>query len=56
MMLVCLDLSTGYLLLEAVAEDRTYATWKTLLEERLKGLGTGACGPWSVTAPKPWSN
>jgi Family of unknown function (DUF6399)/IclR helix-turn-helix domain len=39
MMLVCLDLSTGYLLLEAVAEDRTYATWKTLLEERLKVLG-----------------
>jgi hypothetical protein len=40
MMLVCLDLSTGYLLLEAVAEERTYATWKALLEERLKGLGT----------------
>jgi hypothetical protein len=40
MMLVCLDLSTGYLLLEAVAEDRTFATWKTLLEERLKVLGT----------------
>src|SRR5215510_14001266 len=40
MMLVCLDLSTGYLLLEAVAEDRTYTTWKALLEERLKVLGT----------------
>jgi hypothetical protein len=40
MMLVCLDLSTGYLLLEAVAEDRTCATWQALLEERLKGLGT----------------
>jgi hypothetical protein len=40
MMLVCLDLSTGYLLLEAVAEDRTYATWQALLEERLKVLGT----------------
>jgi hypothetical protein len=40
MMLVCLDLSTGYLLLEAVAEDRTFATWQALLEERLKGLGT----------------
>jgi len=36
-----MDLSTGYLLLEEVAEDRTYATWKILLEERLKGLGTG---------------
>src|SRR5215510_16221320 len=41
MMLVCLDLSTGYLLLEAVAEDRTYATWKALVDERLKALGTG---------------
>jgi len=28
MMLVLMDLRTGYLLLEDVAEDRTYATWK----------------------------
>jgi hypothetical protein len=28
MILVFMDLSTGYLLLEEVAEDRTYATWK----------------------------
>jgi hypothetical protein len=41
MMLVFMDLSTGYLVLEAVADDRTYATWKTLVEERLKSLGTG---------------
>jgi hypothetical protein len=41
MMLVCMDLVTGYLLLEEVAEDRTYATWKALVEERLKVLGTG---------------
>ncbi len=40
MMLVFMDLPTGYLLLEAVAEDRTYATWKTLVDERLKALGT----------------
>jgi hypothetical protein len=39
MMLVCLDLSTGYLLLETVAEERPFATWQALLEERLKGLG-----------------
>jgi hypothetical protein len=39
MMLVCLDLSTGYLILETVAEDRTFATWQALLEERLKDLG-----------------
>ena len=36
-----MDLSTGYLLLEEVADDRTYATWKALVDERLKALGTG---------------
>lgn len=41
MLLVCMDLATGYLLLEEVADDRTYRTWKALVEERLKGLGTG---------------
>jgi hypothetical protein len=41
MVLVCMDLATGYLLLEEVADDRTYPTWKALVEERLKGLGTG---------------
>jgi hypothetical protein len=41
MILVFMDLSTGYLLLEEVAEDRTYATWKAFVDERLKGLGTG---------------
>ena len=41
MVLVCMDLATGYLLLEEVADDRTYTTWKALVEERLKGLGTG---------------
>jgi hypothetical protein len=38
---ILLDVSTGYLLLEEVAEDRTYATWKALVDERLKALGTG---------------
>jgi len=41
MILVCMDLATGYLLLEEVADARTYTTWKALVEERLKGLGTG---------------
>jgi hypothetical protein len=41
LMLVCIDLPTGYLLLEEVAEDRTYTTWKALVDERLKGLGAG---------------
>ena len=41
MILVFMDLSTGYLLLEDVADDRTYATWKALVDERLKVLGTG---------------
>jgi hypothetical protein len=39
MILVFMDLPTGYLLLEEMAEDRTYATWKALVEERLKALG-----------------
>ena len=40
MILVFMDLSTGYLLLEEVAQDRTSATWKALVDERLKVLGT----------------
>src|SRR5207248_9901198 len=40
MLLVCLDLPTGYLLLETVAEDRTFATRQELPEERLTALGT----------------
>jgi len=40
MILVLMDLATGYLLLEEVADDRTYPTWKALVEERLKALGT----------------
>jgi hypothetical protein len=41
MLLVLMDLRTGYLLLEDVAEDRTYATWKAGVEARLTALGTG---------------
>ena len=40
MMLVFQDLATGYLLLEDVADDRTYTTWKAGVDERLKALGT----------------
>jgi Family of unknown function (DUF6399)/IclR helix-turn-helix domain len=40
MMLVCMDLRTGYLLLEETADDRTYATWQALVEERLTALRT----------------
>ena len=36
-----MDLATGYLLLEEVADDRTYTTWKALVGERLTGLGIG---------------
>jgi hypothetical protein len=39
MLLVCMDLTTGYLLFEEVAEDRSYVTWKTFVDERLKALG-----------------
>jgi hypothetical protein len=41
MILVFMDLATGSLVLEAVADNRTYPTWKALVEERLKALGTG---------------
>jgi hypothetical protein len=41
MILVFMDLTTGYLLLEEVADARTSTTWKPLVEERLKALGTG---------------
>ena len=41
MMLVWMDLRTGYLLREAVAEDRPYATWKAVVDARLTALGTG---------------
>ncbi len=41
MMLVFMDLVSGYVLVEEVAEDRTYATWYSLVEARLKTLGTG---------------
>jgi hypothetical protein len=41
LLLVFMDLPTGYLLLEEVSDDRTYTTWKAVVEERLTGLGTG---------------
>ena len=41
MILVFLDLPTGYLVLEEVADDRTYATWKAVVEQRLTALGAG---------------
>ena len=53
MILVFMDLATGYLLLEEVADDRTYATWKALVEERLKAPGHRRCCTWSVTGPRP---
>ena len=40
MMLVFMDLVSGYLLFEEVAEDRTYDTWHALVEARLEALGT----------------
>src|SRR3954454_3120814 len=40
MILVFQDVSTGYMVQEEVADDRTYATWKALVDERLQALGT----------------
>src|SRR4029434_728019 len=39
MMLVFMDLVSGYLLFEEVAEDRSYDTWYALVEARLEALG-----------------
>jgi DNA-binding transcriptional ArsR family regulator len=39
MMLVFMDLASGYLVMEAVAVDRTYDTWHGLVQSRLKTLG-----------------
>jgi hypothetical protein len=41
MMLVFMDLATGYLLMEEVAEDRSFGTWYNRANDRLKTLGTG---------------
>jgi hypothetical protein len=41
MMLVFMDLVSGYLLFEEVAEDRTYDTWHILVAARLKRLRSG---------------
>src|SRR2546427_5566076 len=41
MMLVFMDLVSGYLLFEEIAEDRTYSTWDALVEARLEALGVG---------------
>ena len=38
MMLVFQDLPTGYLVLEDLADDRTFATWNVVVEARLKAL------------------
>lgn len=39
MMLVFMDLASGYLLVEEVARDRTYDTWHGLVQARLNTLG-----------------
>ena len=41
LMLVFMDLSSGYLLMEDIAVDRSYDTWYDLVNTRLKALGTG---------------
>lgn len=38
MVLILLDLKTGYVVLEATADDRSYATWKALVDQRLDAL------------------
>ena len=43
MMLVFMDLVSGYLLFEEVAEERSYDTWHTLVKARLETLGVRVC-------------
>jgi hypothetical protein len=38
MVLILLDLTTGYVVLEETADDRSYATWKALVDQRLDAL------------------
>jgi len=51
LMLVFQDVSTGYLLLETVADDRTYTTWKTIVDKRLAEVGTGVS---NARSPRQW--
>jgi hypothetical protein len=41
LMLVFLDLPTGYVILEETASDRSYDTWQQLVQQRLETLGAG---------------
>jgi hypothetical protein len=38
MVLILLDLTTGYIVLEETADDRSYATWHALVDQRLEAL------------------
>src|SRR5256712_3069722 len=49
MMLVFMDLVSGYLLFEEVAEERTSTTWYALVEARLEALGVGV---WDLVSDR----
>ena len=55
MRLVFMDLPSGYVLVVAVAAERTAATGKAVVDERLKALGAAGLSLVSDRA-KPWSN
>lgn len=40
-MLVLMDLDSGYIVLEEAAQDRTYATWQARAQQALKKVGLG---------------
>ena len=52
MMLVFMDLATGYLLMEEVTADRSFDTWYDRANDRLTTLGTEVLS-WGVTVPRP---
>jgi hypothetical protein len=45
MLRVCMALPSGYFLVEAVAAERTDATWKAVVDERRKALGAAGLYP-----------
>ena len=49
MMVILQDWPTGSLVLEAIADERTFPTWKALVEARLKALGTDVLSPMLLT-------
>jgi hypothetical protein len=53
--LVLLDLPSGFILVEEMSQDYRYETWQHHTQQALSKLGLNIITA-SVTEPKPWSN